>query len=301
MQLNYNHLFYFHVAATEGTVTAAAQKLGVTTGTVSEQLRTLERALSADLFERTQTGLKLTQVGRVTFEYTSKIFSLAQSLGEMLGQIRAPSLGELRVGVSGGIARSTTTRFLMPLFKLADCVPTLRTGDALELVRDLHAGMLDLVLCETEPPETSRRGLEVVLIDRTPLVAVAPPHVNPEQDWRDVAIVQYRPSTAYRKEVDTFLNAAGLKPRIAAEVDDALLLVEAVIEGGFVGVVPRAVASEALAAGRIRVLAHVEPPLAVHALYHDSASADLVRRAVQGLAANAKTHVEAGREPEVIG
>lgn len=50
--------YYFHAAAMEGTVTAAAQSLGVTTATVSEQLRALERALGKELFERTQTGLK---------------------------------------------------------------------------------------------------------------------------------------------------------------------------------------------------------------------------------------------------
>ena len=36
MQLNYNHLYYFHVAAIEGTVAAAAVRLGVTAATVSE-------------------------------------------------------------------------------------------------------------------------------------------------------------------------------------------------------------------------------------------------------------------------
>jgi len=294
MQLNYNHLFYFHVAATEGTVTAAAQKLGVTTGTVSEQLRALERALGSDLFERTQTGLKLTQVGRVTFEYSAKIFSLGQSLSEVLGHVREPRRHELRVGVSGGIARSTTTRFLLPLFKLADCVPTLRTADAVELLRDLHSGMVDLVLCEMEPPESSRHGLEMILVDRTPLVAIAPPNVDPREDWSDVAIVHFRPTTSYRKEVEAFLEAHGLKPRIAAEVDDALLLVEAVAEGGFVGVVPRTVADTAIAAGRLRVLADVEPALGVHALFQANSAADLVRRAVQMLATLAPVSVTRG-------
>ena len=43
--LNYNHLYYFHVAASEGSLSAAAAKLGVKPSTVSEQLRALERAL----------------------------------------------------------------------------------------------------------------------------------------------------------------------------------------------------------------------------------------------------------------
>ena len=40
--LNFNHLYYFHVTASEGSVKAAADRLGVTQPTVSEQLRMLE-------------------------------------------------------------------------------------------------------------------------------------------------------------------------------------------------------------------------------------------------------------------
>mgnify|MGYP001043149089 CR=1 FL=1 len=49
--LNYNHLYYFHVAAIEGSVAGAAERLGVTAATVSEQVRALERALGKKLFE----------------------------------------------------------------------------------------------------------------------------------------------------------------------------------------------------------------------------------------------------------
>jgi DNA-binding transcriptional LysR family regulator len=34
--LNFNHLYYFHVTASEGSVKAAADRLGVTQPTVSE-------------------------------------------------------------------------------------------------------------------------------------------------------------------------------------------------------------------------------------------------------------------------
>ena len=103
MQLNYNHLYYFHVAATEGTVAAAAVRLGVTAATVSEQLKTLERALGTDLFERTPTGLKLTEAGRLTLDHTSGMFRLGERLVEVLGHAPADATRSLRVGMSGGI------------------------------------------------------------------------------------------------------------------------------------------------------------------------------------------------------
>ena len=73
------------------------------------------------------------------------------------------------------------------------------------------------------------------------------------------------------------------------EADDSLILVEVAARGGYVAVVPRSVAVDALAAGRIRILAHVEPSTAaVHALYQDNVSGELVRRAVLALVAQAQ-------------
>jgi len=288
MQLNYNHLYYFHVAAIEGTVASAAVRLGVTAATVSEQIKTLERAIGIDLFERTQTGLKLTDSGRVTLEHTAGMFQLGEQLVHALGRAPNEALSPLRVGVSGGIARSSTASFLMPLFELDECVPTLRTADTVELLRELRAGMLDLVLCESEPPEAMRRGLEVTLIAKTPLVAIAPPTLAPAADWKNVGFVQYRATTSYRKDVEAFLQANGLEPRIAGEADDSLILVEVAARGGYVAVVPRSVARDAVAAGRVRIVAEVEPSTAaVHAIYQGSAVPDLTRRAVSALVAQA--------------
>jgi DNA-binding transcriptional LysR family regulator len=70
--LNYNHLYYFHVAALERSIGAAATRLGVKQPTVSEQLRALERELGVCLFERSSMGLTLSEAGRVAFEHVSR-------------------------------------------------------------------------------------------------------------------------------------------------------------------------------------------------------------------------------------
>src|SRR6476619_4403853 len=102
--LNYNHLHYFHVAATEGSVAGAAEKLGVTQPTVSEQLRSLEKSLGVVLFERSPSGLKLTDEGRLAFEHTSVMFRAGERLIESLGHDKdLPRT--LRVGLSSTVAR----------------------------------------------------------------------------------------------------------------------------------------------------------------------------------------------------
>ena len=63
--LNYNHLYYFHLVANEGSLTAAAERLGVSLSTVSEQVRQLERSLGVALFERGGSALRLTLAGQL--------------------------------------------------------------------------------------------------------------------------------------------------------------------------------------------------------------------------------------------
>src|ERR1041385_3512294 len=159
--LNYNHLHYFHVAATEGSVAAAAERLGVTQPTVSEQVRALERSLKVNLFERSAAGLKLTDAGKLAYEQTSVMFRAGERLVESLGQNGPPVPRSLRIGISNAVTRTTTTDFLLPVLALEDCIPSIKAGEATEVVRDLRAGELDLGICESEPAESSRRGLEM--------------------------------------------------------------------------------------------------------------------------------------------
>ncbi len=290
--LNYNHLHYFHVAAMEGSVAGAAVKLGVTQPTVSEQVRALERVLAVSLFERRPTGLKLTEAGRLTFEHTSVMFRAGERLAEALGHSVSNLPSSLRIGIASSVARTTTTDFLIPLLALDGCIPSIRSSDSVELLRDLRGSELDLVLCESEPPEAARRGLEVVLIDTMALIAVGPPGLAVAPDWQDVRLIHYRTSSSVRWDVEEYLESKGLRPKIAAESDDALFLVEAAARGGYVAFVPRSVARDAIAAGRLTEIAEVDSVRAgVYALYQDGASSGLAKRAVEVLV----EHVQASK------
>jgi LysR family transcriptional activator of nhaA len=291
--LNYNHLYYFHVAAAEGSLSAAAAKLGVKQSTISEQLRTLERALHHPLLERTGAGMRLTPMGHVVYEHTTTMFRAGDRLLRALGEATEPVPRVLRVGISGVVARATSADFLLPLFALEDCMPTIATGEMLDLLRHLRARELDLILCELEPLESTAHGLRRAVIDHIPLLAIAPIDLDPGPDWRDIGLVQYRANSRFRFEVEAFLDQRGLKPRVVGESDDPFLLVEAAVRGRYIVVVPRSVARDALAAGRVRVLAQVETAGAsVHALYHDVATSELARRAIETLiaAAQASAH-----------
>ena len=83
--LNYNHLNYFHVAATEGTVAAAAEPARRHPAHRERADQDARASLGVNLFERTASGLRLTEVGRLVFEQTSVMFRAGERLVEALG------------------------------------------------------------------------------------------------------------------------------------------------------------------------------------------------------------------------
>lgn len=291
--LNYNHLHYFHVVATLGSIASAANRLGITQPTVSEQLRTLERTLGLRLFERTPSGLVLTDAGRLAYEHTSVMFRAGERLVESLIHTTKSVPQSFRVGISSVVSRTTTTDFLMPLFQVDNCVPSVRSGDTSELLREMRERTLDLVLVEGEPPELVRNGLECAVVASTKLVAVSPTKLKGAADWTDAGLLHYRASSVFRWEVENFLERNSLRPRVVGEADDPTFLLESAIRGGYIAVVPRTIVRDALRAGRVVVLAEVDASHAgVHAVYQDDNNAHVARRAVELLVAHAQAMVD---------
>ncbi|HUS63425.1 MAG TPA: LysR family transcriptional regulator [Kofleriaceae bacterium] len=280
MTLNYNHLHYFHVAATEGSVAATATRLGVTQPTVSEQIRALERTLGVTLFERSTTGLRLTDAGKLAYEHTVVIFATGDRLVAALGQQHVDG-PELRVGVSVGVARSWSARVLAPLFTLPGCALSVRTGDPADLLRALRAGELEVMLTAVAPPASETSGLMVAEVARSSVVAIGVPTGEGPGAWQQRRIARLRSVSSARWAVDSFLEQQGAGSAAIDEADDALLLIEAAARGDVVALLPRSAAREALDSGRVSLLATLETGDAVIcALYRDGAAAEMARRAV---------------------
>jgi LysR family transcriptional activator of nhaA len=249
---------------------------------VSEQLRTLERSLGKQLFERSSTGMRLTSAGQIAFEHTSTMFRNADRLMQALGTEKTVEARTLRVGVSTAVARATSADFLLPLFALEECLPSISSGDTNDLLRELRGNDLDMVLCENEPTTTTKNGFIHVAIDRVPLVAIVGVDTKAATQWENLGLIQYRPTSSYRWEVEAYLDANNLRPRIVGEADDPQLLVEAAARGNYVAIVPRLVARDALEAKRVRILGALDAGHGgIHALYEDGTSAELSQRAIE--------------------
>lgn len=79
-----NPLYTFETAARKVSFTLAAQELHVTQGAVSRQVRTLEKYLGVDLFERHHRSVRLTRAGRSLHEDLTAGFEQIEAATERL-------------------------------------------------------------------------------------------------------------------------------------------------------------------------------------------------------------------------
>ena len=148
--VNYNHLYYFWMVAREGGVVRASEELMVSQPTISNQLRELEGAIGQKLFERGGRGLRLTEAGRIAFNYANEIFSLGQEMLDALEHRSSGPVLRLAVGLLDVIPKPVAHRLLMPALKLPEPLRLIcREDKADRLLADLAARRTELVLSDS--------------------------------------------------------------------------------------------------------------------------------------------------------
>lgn len=89
----------FNAVFKDGSISKAAQRLGLTQPAVTAQIRALERAHEVLLFERTGSGMRPTPLARRLYAETDGLDTIADVAADILGASRALETGELSIAV----------------------------------------------------------------------------------------------------------------------------------------------------------------------------------------------------------
>lgn len=157
--INYHHLFYFKTIAEEGTVSRAAEKLRVGQPTLSAQLKQFEETLGVQLFERQHKKLILTEQGKVALDYSKNIFRMGSEMYEVLHDRLKPLKPSLHLGALDSIPKQIVLQLVKHAFRISPCQITLSEGKSDELLRELIAHRMDLMVTNFMPAGVDARGL----------------------------------------------------------------------------------------------------------------------------------------------
>lgn len=144
--LNFRHLLYFWAVAREGSITRAAETLGLSVQAISTQLSQLEAQLGQVLLVPRGRGLTPSEAGRLVLGYAEQIFQLGTELKDALATAQTPQR-RLAVGLTDAIPKLVAFRLLeVTLHPPIDCRLSCREGELDDLITDLALHRLDLVL-----------------------------------------------------------------------------------------------------------------------------------------------------------
>lgn len=164
--INYHHLFYFKTIAEEGTVSKAAEKLRLGQPTLSAQLKQFEETLGVRLFERHHKKLILTEQGKVALDYSKNIFRMGSEMYEVLHDRLKPLKPTIHLGALDSVPKQIVLQLVKHAFRISPCQITLSEGKSDELIRELTAHKIDLVVTNFLPTGTDAKGLFPKLITK---------------------------------------------------------------------------------------------------------------------------------------
>jgi LysR family transcriptional regulator, transcriptional activator of nhaA len=254
--LNYHHLRYFRAIAHEGSLTRAAQHLKLSQSALSVQLRQLEESFGQPLFDRKHKALVLTEAGRIALEYADSIFRTGEELTDLLQNRAARSRGFVRVGAVATLSRNFQLGFLRPLLAREDLEFIIHSGTLRELLAQLQAHTLDVVLSNMPVRRDADTGWHSHLLDEQSVSLIGRAKRGQRafrfpDDLRTTPLVLPSMESSIRAAFDVVLDQAGIRPIIAAEVDDMAMLRLLAREGTGLTLVPPVVVRDELAAGTL--------------------------------------------------
>lgn len=264
--LNYHHLLYFWVVATQGSIAKASKELRLAHPTVSAQIHRLEDVLGEKLFERRGRQLVLTEFGRVALRYADEIFSLGR---EFMDTAKGrPSGRPLRlvVGISDALPKSIVFRILEPAFRLKEEVRVVCREDqsAEAFIGELAMHTVDVVLSDAPVgPGAAVRAFSHPLGECGTAFFAAPELAKTCRrrfpgSLEGVPFLLPGNNSTLRRSLEAWFDSHKIRPKVIAEVDDPALA-KVVAEAGLgVFAVPDVVEKDVLQRYNVQFIGRVE-------------------------------------------
>lgn len=228
--LNFHHLRYFWMVATLGSMTAAANRLGLRTQTLSSQISDLEQSLGRSLFRPQGRGLALTEAGRVALRYADQIFQLGDQLQDSLQDPDLDHALRLTVGIADALPKAVCYRLLQPVMNMARPVRLICQEGRFEwLSSELAQHRIDLVLAE----RAGGQGTSQLHYQELASIAVrvfATPELAGQYEQDFPASLDKAPflmpsrNNMLRARLEQWLEDLNVEVRVVGEFDDLALM-----------------------------------------------------------------------------
>lgn len=248
----------------EGSISAAARRLGISQPAASQQLRRAERAIGTALVERVGRSSRPTEPGRVLARHAVAVENLLAAASSEVMAVAGLAAGTVRLVAFPSASARLVPRALASLRRahpeLQVTLAEVEPPGSLELLRAGHA---DVVVTfhhhrpgRGAPADLDGLGAVPLLADEVRLAVPAGSELADREDVRvgELAGQEWIAGCPRcRGHLVDLADAAGFSPRIRYETDDSVAVLGLVAEGLGVALVPSLATAGGVTPGVVQV------------------------------------------------
>jgi DNA-binding transcriptional LysR family regulator len=228
--ISLRQLEYLVAVADHDTWALAAADIGVSPSALSQGLAELERRVGVELFEPHGRRRVLRESARPVLDHARHVVSLTVDLMAWSDQMRTSSAGRVRVGMVDVAAVDHFPEVLRAFRRdHLDVELTMSVAPSADLLADLRAGRLDLVVCV--PPGEWPVGVvaDELLVEPIAVYAPAGTTIGRPETWGPWVL--FPPTSHSRLQIVDRLRELGAPTQIVADSHQASVLREMVSLG----------------------------------------------------------------------
>ena len=226
--INYHHLNYFRVIASEGSISKAAEKLKIGQPTLSAQLKQFEDTIGIELFERRHKKLILTESGNLALQYANDIFRMGGEMLEVLHDRFVPNRPHVQFGALDSVPKYIVLSIAKAALRAGRCTVSLLEGNGDELIREMALHKIDLVIANYIPPHSNDIKIYSRSISKSPIYIYGSKKFkglakNYPHSLHEASFILPTSHSKLRQDIQQFFQSNKVSVDIVAETQDTAL------------------------------------------------------------------------------
>jgi len=192
--LEIRHLHYFMAVCEELHFTKAAEKLGISQPTLSQQIRVLEDEVGMPLFDRIGKKIVLTEAGSMLLSYGTEILDTLQNVKDAIKDLQDMKSGHIRIGIMPSDLDYRITQLVIDFHEKFPKVK-LKIMSSIEIVRQVLENEVDIGIGINVLPND--RLVTIPLCREQYVLTVSEEHPMANRESIDIAELKNLPVIMY--------------------------------------------------------------------------------------------------------
>lgn len=223
----------FITTAQVGSMTSAANRLGITQSSVSQTLTTLENNLDVSLLDRSVRPVQLTVAGRYFYDHSSQLLSQAQHTHKIISKGKFQKLHQLRVSMVDSLATSLGKPLIDAIKHHAESW-TITTGRSHMHAQALLSRNVDIIISDDALEDNEHLSRHPIL--REPFVVVAPSTVEKRLHslpalLTELDFIRYTSDSLIGTTMERYLRRYDFETPVCMKLDNTFAVLSSVAAG----------------------------------------------------------------------